>query len=250
MISRIVLLCFGGVLLSFLLPRQGLSQEPASNLPFFLSDAQQLASERTPLECTSEEILRAANCLGDGWEPEEEQLYQMINAYRTQQGLPTIAQSPSLTLIANRHILDMTHNIGHLSHSWSDCPYDPSDRRTFVCSSRVAQRLGTKYRGKTYENAHYNARGATANSAFNGWQNSPSHNALISNLGNWRDNRWRAMGIGIYRQYAVLWLGEERDPETNSVAAIDPANRSTQTEAEPNRRCLVRLLFVRICIGD
>lgn len=201
-------------------------------------------------ECANTDILAAPNCIGDGWEPEEEQLYNLINQYRSQYDLPPVPRSASLTLLANRHVLDIAHNIGYLTHSWSDCPYDPDDRDTLSCSSWSPQRLGTRYRGRAYENAHYNSRGATAASALRGWQDSPPHNALILNLSNWRNNRWRAMGIGIYQQYVVLWVGEERDPETNSIASIDPAKRRSvaeiQQESRPRRD--FRLPSVRIRI--
>jgi hypothetical protein len=58
------------------------------------------------------------------------------------------------------------------------------------------------------------------------------------------------MGIGIYQQYVVLWVGEERDPETNPIASIDPAKRRSvaeiQRESRPRRD--FRLPSVRIRI--
>jgi uncharacterized protein YkwD len=192
----------------------------------------------TPIpDCTSQEVFEASSCAGDGEEPEEANLHQLVNQYRAAYDLPPIPRSPSLDLLANRHVLDIALNIGHLTHSWSNCPYDPNDPTTLYCSSRAPQRLGTRYPGKAYENAHYNSRGATASSALRGWQNSPPHNALIINLNNWRNNEWKAMGIGIYKQYAVLWVGEARDPETNPVATSDPEIRQAAlARPEPEER--------------
>lgn len=161
--------------------------------------------------CEGVAILDAETCAGDGWEPEEEALYQQINDYRVAYGLPVVPRSPALTKLANRHVLDLSKNIGHLTHSWSDCSYDPNNPRTYACSARAPKRLGIRYSGRVYENAHYNAFGATAASAFRGWSHSPAHNALILNQSNWHDNEWRAMGIGIYGQYAVMWVGQKRD---------------------------------------
>lgn len=228
-----------------------LSVVPASAPPFLLAPldplSQAISQGVTPTEasetvnpantalaqCAGEAIFESTQCQGDGQEPEEARLHELVNQYRAEQGLAPIPRSPSLDLLANRHVLDMALNIGQLTHSWSNCVYDPSDRTTLNCSSRAAQRLGTSYPGKAYENAHYNARGATATSALRGWQNSPPHNALLINLSTWRNNRWRAIGIGIYRQYAVLWVGEERDPVQADIASIDLSKRQiVPSEAE------------------
>lgn len=172
---------------------------------------EQNSSDSTP-NCQGEAILDADRpCPGDEWEPEEEELYRLINDYRQQHGLPVVPRSPILTLVANRHVRDMDQNIGYLTHSWSDCTYDAADPSTYACSSRAPRRLGTRFRSKAYENAHFNPAGATALSAFRGWTQSPDHNALLLNLSNWHDNEWESMGIGIYRQFAVMWVSERRD---------------------------------------
>lgn len=176
------------------------------------SSITQIVVEDETQICQGEVILDADQpCPGDGWEPEEEELYQLINEYRVQYGLPVVPRSSRLTLVANRHVRDMVENIGYLTHSWSDCNYDANNPDTYSCSSRAPRRLGTGFRGKSYENAHFNPGGATAESAFAGWSRSRDHNALILNQSNWYDNEWDAMGIGIYRQYAVLWVSERRD---------------------------------------
>jgi hypothetical protein len=35
---------------------------------------------------------------------------------------------------------------------------------------------------------------------------------VIVNSGTWARITWRAVGIGIYGSYAVVWFGEESDP--------------------------------------
>jgi hypothetical protein len=37
------------------------------------------------------------------------------------------------------------------------------------------------------------------------------HNEVLLNLGIWQSSTWNAIGIGIYGQYAVLWVGEAVD---------------------------------------
>ncbi len=166
------------------------------------------------LNCDGKQTLTASGCAGDGLEPEEQKLYDLINKYRAENGLAPIPLSSSLTLVANRHVLDLDKNIGDLTHAWSDCPYDASDPSTYRCMWNAPQRLGTAYKGNGYENAHGGSGGyrATAESAFRSWRGSSDHNAVILNQGMWKDTQWRALGIGIYQGYAVLWFGEEVDP--------------------------------------
>lgn len=165
-------------------------------------------------QCSAQQILTAISCAGDGLNVEEQRLYELINEYRAQYGLPSIPLSLSLNLVANRHVQDLDKNINEVTHAWSDCPYDSSDRFTYPCMWNAPQRLGTSYPGYGYENAHGGSGGyeATAESAFQSWRGSSAHNAVILNQGIWQDREWQALGIGIFGGYAVLWFGEEPDP--------------------------------------
>lgn len=164
-------------------------------------------------DCNGQQILISKVCAGDGLEPEEQRLYNLINEYRADNSLPPIPLSPSLNLVANRHVLDLDKNIGALTHGWSNCPYSSSNRSTYSCMWNAPQRLGTAYEGYGYENAYSVSSGrVTAKSALRSWKGSSAHNAVILNQGIWQDNKWGALGIGIYQGYAVLWFGEEADP--------------------------------------
>ncbi len=50
-----------------------------------------------------------------------------------------------------------------------------------------------------------------------GMERQPRHNAVIINDGMW-SRSWKAIGIGIYGNYAVVWFGNEEDP----VGGITP----------------------------
>lgn len=169
-------------------------------------------------ECRGQQILQARACAGDGTDREERKLHQLVNQYRAQNGLPAIPLSPSLSLVANRHVRDLEENIGQLTHGWSNCPYSGNNRSTWPCMWEAPQRLGTPYPGNGYENAHGGRGGyrASADSALRGWQGSSAHNAVILNQGIWENRPWNALGIGIYKGYAVLWFGEEPDPLNTS----------------------------------
>ena len=47
-------------------------------------------------------------------------------------------------------------------------------------------------------------------SALNGWQNSPGHNALITEQNGW--GPFLALGVGINGPFAHMWMGEVADP--------------------------------------
>ena len=164
-------------------------------------------------ECPRGLILSSQSCPRDGIEAEEARLAQWVNQYRAQNRLPQISLSGSLTLVANRHVRDLAENIGYLTHGWSDCPYDPHDENTWHCMWKAPQRLRTAYPGKGYENAHFSGDGkATANSAFEGWKRSSAHKEVILSQGKWKTHQWKALGVGIYKGFAVLWFGVEPDP--------------------------------------
>lgn len=169
-------------------------------------------------ECNGQQILNSKSCTGDGLDSEEQRLYNLVNQYRAQNGLPPIPFSPSLTLVANRHVQDLQKNIRTLTHGWSNCPYNASNRATYDCMWKAPQRFGTPYPGNGYENAHGGSGGyqANANSALESWKTSSAHNAVILNQGMWQNRPWQALGIGIYGGYAVLWFGEEVDPAASS----------------------------------
>ena len=53
----------------------------------------------------------------------------------------------------------------------------------------------------------------TANYALESWKKSSGHNAVIVNQGIWDDNKWNAIGIGLFKGFAVVWFGNEIDNE-------------------------------------
>ncbi|MEM7066892.1 MAG: CAP domain-containing protein [Cyanobacteria bacterium P01_B01_bin.77] len=160
------------------------------------------------IDCDSNEIFSVAACPGDSLDAEEQKLFNLINDYRLQNGLPAIPLSPSLSLVANRHVRDMAENINGLTHNWSDCPSN-----TWSCMWEAPQRLGTPYPGNGYENAYRSSLQASAASALRSWRSDKPHREVILNQGIW-DEPWNAMGVGIYEGYAVMWVGREVDPAT------------------------------------
>jgi hypothetical protein len=73
---------------------------------------------------------------------------------------------------------------------------------------------GNVYKEAGYENFYALPGGlATADDAFATWSSSTLHYNVILEQGPWAGKNWPAMGIGIYQEYAVLWFGDQTDPQ-------------------------------------
>jgi len=67
------------------------------------------------------------------------------------------------------------------------------------------------YKSHGYEIVFWHSDEAKADEALQGWKKSPGHKQIIVNSGQWQKVTWKAVGIGIYQQYAVAWFGETKD---------------------------------------
>jgi uncharacterized protein YkwD len=152
---------------------------------------------------------------------EEQKLYDVIMEYRKEQKLKSIPYSVKLTQVAQAHVHDLVDNYDFAQrdmcnpHSWSDkgdwssCCYT-NDHKQASCMWDKPREIGG-YDGDGYEIAYYFSAGATAATALAGWQKSKGHNPLLVNLGMWKEVTWGAIGIGIYKEYAVVWFGQDED---------------------------------------
>lgn len=215
-------------------PETEVPSEPEAEVPNEPEASSETVAEQSS-NCQDEAILTAASCDGDELSEEEEQLYQLINDYRAESGLSAIPLSPALTLLANRHVLDLERNlengIDQITHGWSDCPYSIEEEETWPCMWEAPQRLNTGYPGQGYENL-FGAPGdyqASALEAFESWSNSEGHKAVLLNQGAWNSREWSAIGIGIYGGYAVLWFGEEADPTDTEEAHSPTSSEDSET---------------------
>ena len=150
---------------------------------------------------------------------DETQLYQQLMAYRTKVGLPVIPISKALNIVAQTHVRDLFTNRpdqGECNlHSWSAkgnwkavC-YTPNQANAKGMWQKPSEL--TDYKGYGYEIAYWHSVAATPSDALDGWKKSPGHNGLIVNKGIWKTTEWKVIGIGIYKNYAVVWFGEDAD---------------------------------------
>ena len=157
---------------------------------------------------------------------EELKLYNLINNYRAANGLKPIPLSISLTEVAHIHVRDLEDNHpdqeGCSLHSWSgkgkwqSCCYTP-DHAQKLCMWNKPKEL-TAYPGNGFEIAAQKSDLINATEALGLWKESKYHNEAILNKGAYT-REWKAMGIGIYKNYSVIWFGHETD---SSGAPLKP----------------------------
>jgi hypothetical protein len=155
------------------------------------------------------------------------ELAGLVNAYRREHRLPAVPLSRSLTGVAELHVRDLELNRPDSgtdprgqrcnTHSWSSAGpwtpvcYTPDHRFGSRMWSKASEITGGAYRGDGFEIAAGGPGFAmTPAFALSSWQASPLHNAVILQQGKWREP-WRAMGVGVYGGYAVIWFGREPD---------------------------------------
>lgn len=158
--------------------------------------------------------------------PNEEELATLVNQYRTENDLPPIPLSKSLTIVAKAHVEDL-HKEKPFDesncnpHSWSDqgaweaCCYGYAVHNG-PCMWNKPREL-TDYQGDGFEivmfseSSQFPDRAVSPKEAIDAWADSKNHNAVILNKGIWADVEWKAMGVGIHRGFAAMWFGREKD---------------------------------------
>ena len=166
----------------------------------------------------------------------EYELYELLMAYRKENGLHIIPLSKSLTFVAKAHAIDLSVNRPFTSrcnpHSWSknpnwtSCCYT-SDHKNMDCAQSKPQEL-TEYIGLGFEIVNgfsqyktYSGQTISPEVSISGWKSSKHHNATIINLGIWKKKKWNAIGIGMHRDFATVWFGTAEDPAGVAVKCTD-----------------------------
>lgn len=154
---------------------------------------------------------------------EEKKLYDLIMKYRKQKNLPLIQLSNKLTQVAQLHAKDLAEQYNDKDekcnlHSWSDrgswtpCCYTDDHKKAQCMWDKPREIAG--YESNGFEISYYSSGGATAEEGLAGWKVSNGHNQVIINEGIWKTITWNAIGIGIYKEYCVVWFGELKDDNT------------------------------------
>lgn len=158
--------------------------------------------------CAGDQVFAAKTCPGDATSSDEQVLFQLLTKYRTANGRPVIQLSQSLSMVANRHLIDLMQNVKYFTHSWSNCPYDINNEKTSGCIIDAPQRLNSGYKGQGYETLYHTTNGnAAPEFALDAWKKSTLHNSIILNLGMFKGMAWDEVGIAVNGPYAALWFG-------------------------------------------
>jgi uncharacterized protein YkwD len=155
--------------------------------------------------------------------PEEKKLYELIMEYRKEKNLESVPLSAKLTLVAQTHAKDLSENFKPFEgkcnlHSWSkkgkweSCCYTDDHKKSECMWNKPKEIAG--YESSGYEIAAYHSAGANAVDAIAGWKVSAGHNRVMINDGIWKQIKWNAIGVGIYKEYGVVWFGELKDETT------------------------------------
>lgn len=150
---------------------------------------------------------------------DEYRLYELINALRTVNDMPSIDLSASMTYVAHRHVIDLNQNQPDTSicnlHSWSDkgewtsCCYQAYVLKQNCMWDKPKQLTPYKYRG--YELAYHDPEGINPDSLMMLWLNVPQVQDMLLNRGAYEKKKWLAAGVGIQNGYAVVWFGQVKD---------------------------------------
>jgi hypothetical protein len=151
----------------------------------------------------------------------ELKLYQLIMEYRASHGKASIPLSKALTFVGQTHAGDLTEHYsvnGKCNlHSWSKkgiwspCCYS-GDHSQAECMWNKPREL-TPYTGDGFELAYWHLWTPTPENTLEHWKQSPLHDPVILNTGKWEEVSWQAIGIAMYDDYALVWLGKIQDPE-------------------------------------
>ncbi|MDF2455821.1 MAG: S-layer protein [Cytophagaceae bacterium] len=157
---------------------------------------------------------------------EEHRLYDLIMAYRKQKRLPAIKISAALTQVAQTHVRDLSINKPSDGdacnmHSWSSkgnwtaCCYDRKHTQSQCMWSKPKEIAGFAADG--FEIAYGSIDNnfvATPDAALASWKKSPGHHAVIVNSDIWKQRTWKAIGIGVYKNYICVWVASTEDKNT------------------------------------
>lgn len=158
--------------------------------------------------CTGKQIFTSRACAGDATSADEQTLFELVNKYRAANGQPQLRLSSSLSMVANRRMLDLKQNTRVLTHSWSNCPYDIAVQTTWPCVLDAPEKFNSGYKGQGFETLYSTTTGKVVpRLAVEAWSKSTLHNSIILNLATFKDLPWNEVGVAIDGQYAALWFG-------------------------------------------
>lgn len=173
--------------------------------------------------------------------PDDSELIGLLNDYRVQNGLTSLPPSFWLGSTAQWKIWDRLNNPSAVggscsTHSWSNNPpsgvawtgmcYTMDHAQAAQMWAKPRQISASIYTGNGYELTADSGGTQTPAQALSQWQNSPAHNAVILQQGQWAGVNFRGLGVDLSGGYAILWFGDG----LNSGGLMEPCQTETVFE--------------------
>jgi hypothetical protein len=150
---------------------------------------------------------------------EEYRLYTLVNEARTKKGLSVVPISRSLCYVAKIHARDLFHNnpdtAGCTLNSWSDqgpwtsCCHSKQTPNPLCILNKPAELA--KYPGEGHELCYWDSETLVPDTVMRFWMSIGQAREILMNENKWSVFSWKAMGIGMYKGYVSLWVGEALD---------------------------------------
>ena len=150
---------------------------------------------------------------------DEYRLYSLINNYRSQQGLSIIPVSRSLCYVAKVHARDLYMNNPDTAacsmNSWSDkgdwvsCCHSKQTPNPSCIVNKPRELTG--YPGEGHELVYWDSEELKPDTVLRFWKSVEQTRELLLNQKKWNYFSWKAIGLGMYKGYACVWVGELRD---------------------------------------
>jgi len=183
-------------------------------------------------------------CLND----DEYKLFMLINEFRNENELSVIPLSPSLSFVARTHAKDIFTYHPDTSicnmHSWSDkgnwtaCCYNKYVINQ-ECMWEKPNEL-TNYPDKGYELIYFeNDNTLKPENVLNLWKKVKASSEMILTSGKWKNFDWNAIGVGVYKGYALVWFGELTDNE-DEIKFCNPSEKLIEKETSGSKNSIIR----------
>jgi hypothetical protein len=178
---------------------------------------------------------------------EEYRLYKLINDFRKENDLAVIPISSSLSYVAKIHVRDLADNRPDTSYCnlnswsangpWTSCchsKYKPEPE----CILNKPREL-TQYDGEGHELCYWDSEGADPDTVFEFWATIEQAEDMILNREKWALYGWNSMGVGIYKGYASVWLGELVDSEPEPTICVKDSDKEMEIPREDKDNTVV-----------
>lgn len=150
---------------------------------------------------------------------QESELVDIINGFRTENGMPEVKISRSLCYVADVHAKDLyffyDERSGGSMHSWSDkgrwnaCLYQ-NPKTDGRCMHNKPSEL-TSYQGLGFELVYWDNTRNESQNAFKTWLETNDNRNLLLNEGKYVAFDWNAVGVRVFKGYVVVWFGTTSD---------------------------------------